>query len=135
MTVERLRKAVNTETIFLSYTDVIAASLLLINTTLSICFSLGKLAIATAYDCTICRRNCTWLLLISPCYTGLAALVMIIFAGRNLLLGRIGYRLVEFWHWNEFNGLAQTLATLFALAQIWPNHILNTPSFARTYFG
>ena len=121
----------NTETIFLSYTDlVIAASLLLINATLSICFSLGlekRLAIATArmiVQFALIGIVLTWLFTnISMLYTGLAALVMIIFAGRESV-ARQDRRFIGWWSFGigtSSMALAGTLATLFALAQIWPN--------------
>ncbi len=121
----------STETIFLTYTDLaIAASLLLVNAILSLCFGLGlekRLLIAAARmiaQFALIGLVLVWLFNnVSLLFTGLAAAIMIIFAGRESV-ARQDRRFVGWWSLGigvSSMALAGILVTIFALAQMRPD--------------
>lgn len=116
----------------LDYGDLaVAALLVLLNGGLSVWLQLGierQLAVAAARMVVqlvlIGFVLTTLFALVSPLWTGLAALAMVLFAGREVL-ARQQRRLVGFWAYGLGTGcmlMAATVVTLFALAtQVQPD--------------
>jgi putative ABC transport system permease protein len=123
---------------------LLAASLLVVNGALSIALQLGlerQLLIATVrmvVQLTLVGLVLTTLFaLVSPLWTGLAALAMVLFAGREIL-ARQERRLAGFWAYGLGTScmlIAAGLVTLFALTtQISPEPWYN-PRYALPLLG
>jgi len=121
----------NTQVILLTYWDLaIAASLLLFNAALSIWFRLGlekRLIIAsirTIVQLTLIGVVLVWLFThVSVWFTGLAVLVMVLFAGREAI-ARQDRRFIGWWGFGigtSSMALAGIVVTVFALVQIQPD--------------
>ena len=121
----------STQTILLSYGDLaIAAMLLLANAVLSLHFRLGlekRLLVATVRmigQFALIGLVLIWLFThVSIWFTGLAALVMVLFAGREAI-ARQDRRFTGWWGYGigtSAMALAGIMVTVFALVQIQPD--------------